>query len=141
MTLSITILTGQSGSGKSTAIRALEDHGYFCVDNLPTSLVEQLIEVIDEEETCDRLALVMDIREKRFLAQAPALVERLRQGSHPVRVVFLEAKEEAVLRRYSETRRLHPLDRGDGLRAAVEEERELLAPLRELADEAVDTST
>jgi UPF0042 nucleotide-binding protein len=140
MTLSITILTGQSGSGKSTAIRALEDHGYFCVDNLPTSLVERLIEVIDAEETCDRLALVMDIREKRFLAQAPALVERLRQGSHPVRVVFLEAKEEAVLRRYSETRRLHPLDRGDGLRTAVEEERTLLTPLRELADDTLDTS-
>ena len=140
MPLSILILTGQSGSGKSTAIRALEDHGYFCVDNLPTTLVEQLVQVVDAEQTCERLALVMDIRERRFLGHAPALVARLRQGPHPVRMVFLEAKQESVLRRYSETRRLHPLDRGDGLRAAVAEEHRVLAPLRELADEALDTS-
>lgn len=140
MALSILILTGQSGSGKSTAIRALEDQGYYCVDNLPTALVEQLVHQVDKDKTCERLALVMDIREKRFLEQAPAMIERLRQGKHPLRIIFLEAKEDVVLRRYSETRRLHPLDRGSGLRAAVEEERRLLAPLRELADDTLDTS-
>ena len=133
MTLSILILTGQSGGGKSTAIRALEDHGFFCVDNIPTALVEQLIDVMAKEKTCDRLALVMDIRERNFLREAPALVARLRANVHPVRLIFLEAQEEHVIRRYSETRRRHPLDRGAGLRAAIEEEHQLLAPLRELA--------
>src|SRR5690348_9464674 len=122
MALSILIITGQSGSGKSTVIRALEDEGYFCVDNMPTSLVEQLIEVVDKEQACSRLALVMDIRERLFLEQAPALVGRLRRGPRPVRMVYLEAKEEVMIRRYSETRRLHPLDRGAGLRAALAEE-------------------
>lgn len=141
MPLSILILTGQSGSGKSTAIRALEDEGYFCVDNVPTSLVEQLVDVVNAEQTADRLAIGIDIRERRFLQQAPALMARLRQGKHPVRMIYLEAKEEATIRRYSETRRLHPLDRGAGLRAAIVQERALLAPLRELADETLDTSS
>ena len=140
MPLSILILTGQSGSGKSTAIRALEDAGYFCVDNIPTSLVEQLVGVVLSEGTSDRLMAVIDIREKRFLAQAPALITRLRQGPHPVRMMFLEAQDEVVISRYSETRRLHPLDSGAGLRAAIMQERTLLAPLRELADETFDTS-
>lgn len=140
MALSITILTGQSGSGKSTAIRALEDSGHYCVDNMPTALVEELIRIVASDPSCSQLALVMDIRERHFLSEAPALVQRLRKGPYAVRLIFLEAQEEIVLRRYSETRRLHPLDRGRGLRAAVEEERSVLAPLRELADEAIDTT-
>jgi UPF0042 nucleotide-binding protein len=137
---SVLILTGQSGSGKSTAIRTLEDHGFFCVDNMPTSLVEQLVETLFAEGSCSRLALVMDIRERSFLTQAPALIARLRAAPTPLRMIFLEAKEEVMIRRYSETRRLHPLDRGLGLRDALAAERALLAPLRELADEALDTS-
>lgn len=140
MSLSITILTGQSGSGKSTAIRALEDSGHYCVDNMPTALVEDLVGIVASDPSCAQLALVMDIRERHFLSEAPALVQRLRKGPYAVRLIFLEAQEEIVLRRYSETRRLHPLDRGRGLRAAVEEERSVLAPLRELADEAIDTT-
>lgn len=140
MALSITILTGQSGSGKSTAIRALEDSGHYCVDNMPTALVERLVDIVASDPSCSQLALVMDIRERHFLSEAPALVQRLRNSPYAVRLIFLEAQEEIVLRRYSETRRLHPLDRGRGLRAAVEEERSVLAPLRELADEAIDTT-
>ncbi len=140
MPLSVIILTGQSGSGKSTAVRALEDEGFFCVDNMPSRLAEQLIDMVQTEQACDRLALVMDIRERQFLQQAPALVQRLRQGPHSIRVVFLEANETAMIRRYSTTRRLHPLDRGKGLRSAIAEEHAILAPLRELADETVDTS-
>ena len=141
MSLSILILTGQSGSGKSTALRALEDEGHFCVDNIPASLVEQLIEGVDTEQVGDRLTLVMDIRERHFLAQAPALLERLRRGSRPVRLLFLESDEAATVQRYSQTRRLHPLDAGAGLLQAIRQERELLTPLRELADDIWNTST
>ncbi|RYF32411.1 MAG: ATP-binding cassette domain-containing protein, partial [Cytophagaceae bacterium] len=136
----VTGLVGPSGSGKSTAIRALEDSGHYCVDNMPTSLVEELVRIVAGDASITQLTLVMDIRERQFLSEAPALVQRLRAGTYPVRLIFLEAQEEIVLRRYSETRRLHPLDRGRGLRAAVEEERAVLAPLRELADEAIDTT-
>lgn len=140
MTLSILIVTGQSGSGKSTVIRTLEDHGFFCVDNIPTGLVEQLINVAHGGGTNESLAVVMDVREAHFVAQAPALIERLRVGPHPVRLLYLEASEPALIRRYSETRRRHPLDRGAGLRAAISSEREILAPLRELADATLETS-
>ena len=140
MALSILILTGQSGSGKSTVLRALEDEGYFCVDNIPTGLVEQLLQGIDEAQLTERLALGIDVREGRFLAQAPALVARLRAGPRPVRLVFLAADDAAMVRRYSQTRRLHPLDTGAGLRAAIAQERQLLTPLRELADDIWDTS-
>ena len=136
----ILILTGQSGSGKSTAMRTLEDQGFYCVDNVPTRLTLLLVETVFADRQIDRLALVMDIRERQFLQDAPALVAQLRQGPHRVRLVFLEAAETAMIRRYSETRRLHPLDRGRGLRAALKKERSLLAPLRELADQTLDTS-
>ena len=140
MPLSLLILTGQSGSGKSTAIRTLEDHGYFCVDNIPTRLVEGLIELLRDEAAVERLAIVMDVREQHFTERAPALVGRLKQLPLPVRVVYLEAMEPALIRRYSETRRRHPLDHGDGLRAAIARERSMLAPMRELADGTLDTS-
>lgn len=140
MTLSILLVTGQSGSGKSTAVRALEDHGWFCVDNMPVAMVEELVGVLRTEGTTDKLALVMDVRERRFIQEGPRLVARLREGGTPVRVLYLDAKEEALLRRYSETRRRHPLDDGCGLRAAIAHEREILGPLRELADETLDSS-
>jgi UPF0042 nucleotide-binding protein len=136
----ILILTGQSGAGKSTAMHALEDVGYFCVDNLPTALAETLVAEVHKSATVKALALGMDMREKNFLDQGPALVQRLRAGPHPVRLIFLQAQEEVVLRRYSQTRRLHPLDDGAGLRSAIVREQAVLGPLRELADEAIDTS-
>ena len=140
MGLSILLVTGQSGSGKSTTVRTLEDHGYFCVDNMPVALVEELVRVLKAEGTIERLALVMDVRERRFIEEGPRLVARLRRGGTAVRVVYLDAKEEAIIRRYSETRRGHPLDDGCGLRVAIGREREILSPLRELADETLDTS-
>jgi len=136
----ILILTGQSGAGKSTAMHALEDVGYFCVDNLPTALAETLVAEVHKSAAVKALALGMDMREKNFLDQGPALVQRLRAGPHPVRLIFLQAQEEVVLRRYSQTRRLHPLDDGAGLRSAIVREQAVLGPLRELADEAIDTS-
>ena len=139
--LSIVIVTGQSGSGKSTAVRALEDRDYFCVDNMPPSLVTQLIGVLEKDAVCDRLALVMDIREGNFLEHAPTLVQNLRDGPHVVHLVYLEASEDALIRRYSETRRRHPLDHhGEGLRQSIATERAMLAPLRELASDTLDTT-
>ncbi len=135
----IVILTGQSGSGKSTAVRVLEDQGFYCVDNLPTSLVSELVRTLPDDPTTARVVLVMDARNPASLRGAPALVETLR-SIHTVRVVYFEAREEALLRRYSETRRKHPLDSGGGLRDAIERERELLVPLREIADDTLDTS-
>jgi UPF0042 nucleotide-binding protein len=140
MALSLVILTGQSGSGKSTAIHALEDQGVFCVDNIPTALVDRLVEAVADEGAGQRVALVMDVRGPRFAERAPALVRQLRAGKHPLRVVYLEATEAALVRRYSETRRKHPLDNGSGLRDAIARERELLAPLRELADDTINTA-
>lgn len=136
---SIVILTGQSGSGKSTAMRVLEDQGFYCVDNLPTRLVEELVRTVREGRNVSRLALVLDARNPQSLIEAPALVARLRTANE-VRVVYFEAKEDALLRRYSETRRRHPLDAGQGLRSAIDREREILSPLREIADDTLDTS-
>ncbi len=140
MALSVLLVTGQSGSGKSTVVRALEDQGYFCVDNMPVGLAEELVGVLEGDHTVEHLVLVMDVRERRFLQEGPRLVARVRPGGTPLRVLYLDAKEEALLKRYSETRRRHPLDDGCGLRAAIAREREILAPLRELADENLDTS-
>lgn len=140
--LDILILTGQSGSGKSTAMRAAEDAGYFCVDNLPVALLEDLVSLCSHHTDTNRtrLALVMDLRERQFLQTAPKLVPALKAKGHRVRVVFLAAQQDVVLRRYSQTRRLHPLDGGGGLREAVVAEQALLEPLREMADEVIDTS-
>ena len=140
MTLSLTILTGQSGSGKSTAINTLEDEGYYCVDNMPARLVENLCELIAQEKMSDRLALIVDVRERAFVEEVPELIARLRDKYDNFRVIYFESKEHILLRRYSETRRIHPLDDGCGLRSAIEKEREVLVPLRELADETIDTS-
>ncbi len=140
MALSLLILTGQSGSGKSTAIRALEDHGYFCIDNLPVSLVAPLVELADDDPTIHNLALVMDLREPRLGSELPAMVGGLRAAGVDVRLLYLEANEAALIRRYSETRRRHPLDDGCGLRQAILHEHELLVPMREIADQTLDTS-
>ena len=140
MALSVLLVTGQSGSGKSTVVRALEDQGYFCVDNMPVGLAEELVGVLKEDGTVEHLVLVMDVRERKFIQEGPRLVTRVRHSGTPLRVLYLDAKEEALLKRYSETRRRHPLDDGCGLRSAIAREREILAPLRELADENLDTS-
>ncbi len=138
--LEVWVVTGQSGSGKSTALRALEDHGYYCVDNLPRGLVEQLVAYLEGDVHVRRLALGLDVREAGVGGQAPALIERLRRRPGGCRVLFLQASVAATLRRYTTTRRWHPLDDGRGLRAAIEAEAACLGPLAEVADEVLDTS-
>ncbi len=134
----IVVVTGVSGAGKSTALRALEDLEYFCVDNLPLPLVEKFIELIEAQNETEKVALVIDAREGEFLSSYREAFSSLRAKGHPVEVLFLDTPDEQLLRRFSETRRRHPLA-GDDLRAGILRERAMLQPLREDAEAIVDT--
>jgi UPF0042 nucleotide-binding protein len=136
------VLTGMSGSGKSQGIRALEDLGYFAVDNLPTPLLPQLAELtLRRGSGIERAAVVVDIREGAFLDHFPALYRKLRRNPalNPV-LIFLDADDETLVRRFSETRRPHPLTPASSAIEGIREERTRLDPLRALADEVLDTS-
>jgi len=135
------VLTGLSGSGKSQAIRALEDLGYFCVDNLPTSLIETLARLSLRPGGIEKVAIVVDVRERNFVAQFPKIFKRLRKirRLHPV-LIFLEANTPALVRRFSETRRPHPLALDRSVSEGIRDELQQLAPIRNLADEIIDTS-
>ena len=136
----IVILTGVSGSGKSTAVRALEDAGYFCIDNLPVVLLPQLTGLAELAQQDTRFGLVIDAREGEMLQQAPGIIARLRAEGHHVELIFLDASDESLVRRYSETRRRHPLASDESVPAGIARERELLGDLRDLADQVIDTS-
>ncbi len=137
------VLTGLSGSGKSQAIRALEDLGYFCVDNLPITLLPMFAELTLRAGGTEisRAAVVVDVREGRLLTQFPAIYRRLRamRNLNPA-LIFLEASEPALVRRFSETRRPHPLAPDRSAIEGIREEREAMKPIRRLADHVVDTS-
>jgi UPF0042 nucleotide-binding protein len=134
----VLVVTGLSGAGKSTVLRALEDLGYFCVDNLPLPLVERFVELLGASGETDRAAIVVDAREGEFLRMWRDVAGALRAHGHAVEVLFLDAPDESLLRRFSETRRRHPLA-GDDLRAGMARERKLLAALREDSSAVVDT--
>ncbi len=136
------VLTGLSGSGKSQAIRALEDLGYFCVDNLPVTLLPMLAELtLRAGSEFTRAAVVVDVREGRLLKDFPAIFRRLKamRNLNPV-LIFLESGEGTLVRRFSETRRPHPAAEGGALEAGIRREREAMRGLREVADRIVDTS-
>jgi UPF0042 nucleotide-binding protein len=136
------VLTGLSGSGKSQAIRALEDLGYFCVDNLPTTLIPTLAKLaVRGGGDMEKVAIVVDVRERDFLSEFPTIFQRLRKmpGLNPI-LIFLEASNEALMRRFSETRRPHPLAPDRSVREGILDERTRLNAIRGLADEIVDTS-
>jgi len=148
MTLELVLITGMSGSGKSVALHALEDAGYFCVDNLPPELLAPFV-ALQQQRRTSRVAIAMDARSGVSLPQVPQQLEALRREGVSLRSLFLDSTTDALVRRYSETRRRHPLSRQEGLtdapgqqRAltqAIELERELLAELRDGAD-VIDTS-
>ena len=136
------ILTGLSGSGKSQAIRALEDLGYFCVDNLPTTLIPTLAKLsLRTGGDIDKVAIVVDVREGGFLSSFPKVFHQLREMPrlNPV-LIFLEASHAALVRRFSETRRPHPLAPNRSAAEGIRDERARLNVIRDLADEIVDTS-
>jgi UPF0042 nucleotide-binding protein len=138
----VVILTGVSGSGKSTALRALEDAGFYCVDNLPIVFLEKLLELSGHTAgEVTRIALVVDAREGRFLGEAPRVIDEVRRTGTRVDVVFLDASDEALLRRYSETRRRHPLAQGGSVPDGIAAERKALEGLKSIANEIVDSST
>jgi UPF0042 nucleotide-binding protein len=137
--MQIVLLSGVSGSGKSVALRALEDAGYFCVDNLPADLIEQLMDYAAERDEA-KVAISADARSRDSLGSLPSIVEKERKRGNDVRVIFLDASDESLARRFSETRRPHPLaTEGQTLQEAIAEERRVLAWLAEIG-QRIDTS-
>ncbi|MEZ4462864.1 MAG: RNase adapter RapZ [bacterium] len=140
----VVIVSGLSGSGKSTAVRALEDMGFFCIDNLPVPLLPKVLELANSSKSSPAIrdfAFVVDTREREFLSQADATIEQMRQEGAKVEVVFLEADDEKLIQRYSETRRPHPMSPTGTVRDGILRERELLADLKEHADLLVDSTS
>lgn len=135
------VLTGLSGSGKSQAIRALEDLGYYCVDNLPVSLLPVMAELFDSQTDHKRVAVVIDVREPRFVSDFPRVYRKLKTNRElQSKLIFLEAGHAELVRRFSETRRPHPLAPNRPITEGLAEERESLRPIRAMADKVIDTS-
>jgi UPF0042 nucleotide-binding protein len=139
--ISFVVITGLSGAGKSYAIKCFEDMGFFCVDNLPTTLIPTFADLVARAEgKHDRVALGVDVREGEYLSHLLEALAELRQRGHAVEVLFLEASEEALVRRYHETRRRHPLAPDGNVLDGIRAERKAMSTVREAADRIVDTS-
>src|SRR5258705_4079022 len=139
----IVIITGLSGSGMSSATNAFQDLGYFCVDNLPTTMLQtfaRLVTTDEDDKGIRRAALVIDIREGGFLAAFEKQLAALRESGLRVNVLFFEASDDVLQHRFSETRRPHPAEKGQGLLSAIRAERAAMARIRSLADQIIDTS-
>ena len=138
----IVIITGLSGSGKSIALRALEDSGFFCVDNLPPVLIDSFAKTTTEQAGSRGIAIGIDIRDLNHLPALHSAVAALRE-KYEIKVLYLEAEPDVLLRRYKETRRPHPLSgpEGPGLEQAIEDEARMLAPMRDIADRIIETSS
>jgi len=139
--LNVIVITGLSGSGKSTAINALEDIGYFCVDNMPVLLLPKFLELRSwGVSEIQKLAFVMDLREKGFVEKHREIFQQLRDEGYHLEIVFLQASEEVLVKRYSETRRHHPVSEGNSLLENIRSEKVQLKALKESADKIIDTS-
>ena len=135
----LVVITGLSGSGKLSALKAFEDLGYYAVDNLPMDLITRFADLVRQSKENTRAALVVDVREGMRLDRFPAILKEIRKLI-PTRVVFLEASDDALVRRFSETRRPHPLGKSETVLEAIRAERKLLDPIRNVADISLDTS-
>jgi len=135
------VITGMSGSGKSTALKAFEDMAYYCVDNLPIALLPEFLSLTENASTMPtRVALVMDVREKSFLDQYQSIFAQINEEGFHLEILFLDAKDEVLVRRFSQTRRQHPLNPRGNVLEGIHVEREHLIGLRECADKLFDTS-
>ena len=135
----LVIITGMSGSGKASVLKAFEDLGYYCVDNLPVGLIPRFAELVGQSSEIERTALVVDVREGTQLEALPAIVKSVKRVL-PTKMIFLEAEESVLLRRYSETRRPHPLGTGAPVKSSLAAERRHLRRIRAIADLVIDTS-
>jgi RNase adapter protein RapZ len=139
--LQVVVVTGLSGSGKSSALRVLEDLGFYCIDNLPVALVPRLVELWESsQEDVRRVALGIDVRERHFLEGYATVLEALRSSGVTLEVLYLEASDDVLVRRFSETRRPHPAAAGGSVADGIRSERDKLRGLREIADRIIDTS-
>jgi UPF0042 nucleotide-binding protein len=135
----LVIITGMSGSGKASVLKAFEDLGYYCVDNLPIGLIPRFADLVKQSSEIEKAALVADIREGEQLKRLPAIIRSLKKQVN-TSVLFLEASDDVLLRRFSETRRPHPLGKDSTVKSALNEERQRLQPIRDMADFVVDSS-
>ena len=137
------IVTGMSGAGRSSAMRILEDDGFFCVDHLPVSLLPTFMQLTeDSREQIEKVALGLDIRVgEEALRETSSILRELKQGGYSFEILFFEASTRVLVKRYKETRRLHPLAKGGRIDSGIEAERELLIELKSSADYIIDTST
>lgn len=137
----LVIISGVSGSGKSTAMNVLEDLGYYCVDNLPMTLLPKFIELCENSQgDINKIALVVDIREGVFFEGAPEVIRELKEKGHPIDVIFLDSSDETIVKRYKETRRKHPLSVNGNILEGIAKEREMLRELKKLSSYSIDTS-
>lgn len=137
----IVVITGLSGSGKSTAVKALEDEGFFCIDNLPVMLIPTFVELVqNSKDRISDVALVMDIRGRDFLKGSEDVIKQLRATGQQLEVLFFDTTDEVLIRRFSETRRRHPALAGASVPEAIRYERECLAGLQRIATRVFDTS-
>ncbi len=136
----LVILSGLSGSGKSTAANVLEDMNFFCVDNLPVTLLPKFLELSLKSRDIAKLATVVDVREREFLKDFPKTLKEIKGGGYDVELLYLEAADEALIRRFSETRRRHPLAPRESAAEGIVRERSLLTEIKENADLVIDTT-
>jgi UPF0042 nucleotide-binding protein len=134
----IVIITGLSGSGKTVALRALEDSGFFCADNLPIALIDSFVSIVTRNIDIKKIGIGIDIREKGFLSEINKVLKKLRD-KYSIQIIFLEAEKDVLIRRFKETRRPHPL--GGDIEEAIKIEKERLSILKDAADRIIDTSS
>ncbi len=139
--MELIIITGLSGAGKSQAIKAFEDRGYYCVDNLPPILIDQVLSLCEENvEDIRKVALVTDIRGGGFFAGLMQEIEQLKNRDINYKILFIDASDEVLIRRFKASRRSHPMTRGGSIQTAINKERLLLEPIKQIADHIIDTS-
>lgn len=138
----IVIITGLSGSGKTVALRTLEDNGFFCVDNLPITLIEPFVSTVSGGNHNKRIGIGIDVRERKFFPSFESVLNDLKKGYY-MEIIYLEADKDVIIRRFRETRRPHPLLSEDirDIERAIEEEKRMLKPLRDVSDRVVDTTS
>lgn len=135
------VVTGMSGGGKSTALKMLEDMGFYCVDNLPVTLVEKFVELVSVPGSeVSKVALGLDVRSGQFFEEAARVLERLRESGYHFEILFMDAEENVLIKRYKETRRIHPLAQEERVEEGVRKERKILENIRRNADYVIDTS-